>query len=246
VKGRWLALALVAGSTGCKPAKSEPLRVAAAADLQLAFAELGQRYAARTGVEVVFNFGSTGLLATQLIEGAPFDVFAAANAEAIDDTVQAKVCEGASAASYATGALALYSPQQPLVGLEDLKDPRFARLAMAQPAHAPYGRAAKQVLEGALLWPELFNRVVYAQNVSQALQYARTGNVEAAFISRSLRSSIDAGIVLDLPVSLHAPLTQRLATCVNGKRHDLAAGFAQLVVSAEGQAVLARHGFLPP
>lgn len=245
---RCLLVVLSALLVSCKssPSKPEPLRVAAAADLQLAFDELGRRYTQRTGVEVVFNFGSTGLLATQLTQGAPFDVFAAANADAIDATVQANVCEGPSAATYATGALVLYSPLQPLHSLDDLRDDRFTRIAIAQPEHAPYGLAAKQVLEGAQLWATVAKRVVFAQNIGQTLQYAQTGNVEAAFVSRSLRSSIDGGVVLEVPVGLHAPLTQRLATCINGKRHDAAAGFAQLVLSAEGQAVLARHGFLPP
>lgn len=243
-----VALVLMLALSTCKSSSSkpEPLRVAAAADLQVAFGELGRLYTQRTGVEVVFNFGSTGLLATQLTQGAPFDLFAAANADAIETTVQAKVCEGPSAATYATGALVLYSPLQPLNSLEDLRDERFTRIAIAQPEHAPYGLASKQVLEGTQLWATVSKRVVFAQNIGQTLQYAQTGNVEAAFISRSLRSSIDGGVVLEVPVNLHAPLTQRLATCLNGKRHDAAPGFAQLVLSAEGQAVLARHGFLPP
>jgi molybdate transport system substrate-binding protein len=195
---------------------------------------------------VAFNFGSTGLLAAQLAQGAPFDVFAAASATALDDTVKAGACDGATAASYATGSLLLYSPHEPLKSLEDLREPRFKRIALAQPEHAPYGLAAQQTLERTALWQDVSARVIYAQNVAQALQYAQTGNVEAAFISRSLRSSIDGGQLLELSPSLADPLTQRLAICLNGKRRSEGAQFAALVLSREGQAVLARYGFLPP
>ena len=139
---------------GCKKdaTDAEPLKVAAAADLSFAFKDLGAAYEKKTGQKVVFSFGATGLLEKQIAEGAPFDVFAAANVAFADDAVKAGACLEDTKATYATGHLVMFTPNEAAVhpkAVADLQDPRITKIAIANPEHAPYGKAAKQALERA-------------------------------------------------------------------------------------------------
>src|SRR5688500_1635318 len=141
-----LAIVLTIGLLACGKKESSPdtIKVAAAADLSYAFEEVGAEFTRKTGKKVVFSFGSTGLLAKQLSEGAPYDVFAAANVSFVDDVVKAGACDGATKAMYARGRIVLWSGNavQPAPqSLADLTDARFVKLAIANPDHAPYGRA---------------------------------------------------------------------------------------------------------
>ena len=128
-----LAFALVYPVTGCKKAQSpvEPLKVAAAADLSFAFKDVGQAFEKKTGRPVVFSFGATGLLEKQIAEGAPFDVFAAANVSYADDAVQAGACQADSKAIYATGHIVLYTAGDAGFApgtVAELTDPRVKRI----------------------------------------------------------------------------------------------------------------------
>src|SRR5205085_5514862 len=141
-----LTAALLTG-VACKRQPPEPpaLKVAAAADLAFAFKELGDAYFRTTGQRVVFSFGSSGLLERQIAEGAPFDVFAAASVSFVDDAIAAGACMPGSKALYATGRIVVYaapSAPAPPAALADLADPRIRKIAIANPDHAPYGRAA--------------------------------------------------------------------------------------------------------
>src|SRR5262249_37415395 len=144
---RFFAIAALVVLGGCSKAAppSKPLRVAAAADLKGAFGEIGDAFRTMTGTDVKSSFGSTGLLAKQIQEGGPFDVFAAANVSFVEDVVQAGACDGATKAMYARGRIVLWtskkSPVAPPSTLADLKDARFVKVAIANPEHAPYGRA---------------------------------------------------------------------------------------------------------
>ncbi len=218
-----------------------PLQVAAAADLKPAFEALGRTFTSRSGVPVAFTFGSTGLLATQLKEGAPFDLFAAASVEAAKDASSTGTCEVTTLHTYARGTLVVLG----VSSMQALADPKVKVIALAQPDHAPYGRAAKQALERAGLWDVVSGRVVYAQNVGQAQQYFATHNAEAAFVSRSLVSGADAGVMTEVPGALHDPIEQAMVVCTRGAHRIEAQRFADLVRSSEGQAVLAAAGFLP-
>ncbi len=226
----------------CKSSEPTPMRVAAAADLQPSFEELGQTFTQRTGTKVTFTFGSTGLLATQLKAGAPFDLFAAASIDGAREASSTGVCDAQSITRYATGSLVLVGAAT----LEGLRDPRVRVIALAQPEHAPYGLAAKQALERSGLWSAVEHRLVYAQNVGQALQYVVTGNADAAFVSRSLVTGRDAGVFAEVPAELHEPIEQALVVCSKGAQRQAAQAFAELVRSPEGQAVLGRAGFSPP
>lgn len=236
---------------GAAARPAEPLRVAAAADLALAFREVGAAFERRHGVPVTFSFGSTGLLAKQVIEGAPFDVLAAANVSFVEDIVNAGAGLADTKALYARGRLVLYAPRSSAVApprsLEELTDPRFRKIAIANPEHAPYGRAARQALERARLWDRVQPRVVYAENIQQAKQFADTGNADVAIVSLSLLSgvAVDAA-VLPVDDSLHAPIDQALVVTRRAAQPAAARRFAAFVNGPEGRAILRRFGFALP
>ncbi len=244
-----LAASSVAACTRPEGREPEPLRVAAAADLSFAFRELGATYERATGRKVVFSFGSTGLLEKQIAEGAPFDVFAAANVSFAEDAIEANACLPESKALYAVGRLVLVptaSKGEPFAArsLSDLTDARVKRIAIANPSHAPYGRAAQQALRRAGLWDAVSSKIVYGENVQQALQFVQTGNADAAIVALSL---VIAGSRDWTPISpdLHDRLDQALVVCTHGKA-GVEAGrrFASYVGSVEGRAVMRKYGFV--
>jgi molybdate transport system substrate-binding protein len=241
----WVA---VVGCAGSGSASKQDLRVAAASDLTPAFEELRLMYGARTGHEIDFTFGSTGLLAKQIEEGAPFDLFAAANASFVDQVVARGACQGSTKARYARGRLVLWARKDSglvLPSLEKLGSLSFKHLAIANPEHAPYGRAAKDALEKLGLWQALEPRVVYGENIKQTLQFAESGNAEVAIVALSLALASD-GTWREIDDALHLPIDQALVVCNRGKNAKEARAFAQLVASEEGRAVMKRHGFLLP
>jgi molybdate transport system substrate-binding protein len=242
-------LALLAAAGCHRAAPAAPVRVAAAADLSLAFEETGRRFTRQTGRRVVFSFGSTGTLARQIREGAPFDVFAAANVSFVDEVVAAGVCDGSTRRPYARGRIAVWTKRggiTPPASLADLAHPRFRRLAIANPAHAPYGLAARQALTRVGLWGAVEPRLVLGENVRQTLQYAQTGNVDAAVVARSLVVNDRENPWFVVDEALHSPIVQALAVCVRGADREGGGEFARFVNADEGRAVMRRHGFLLP
>ena len=243
----------VASSAGCHRdaalAEREPLKVAAAADLSFAFKDVGAAYEKKTGEKVVFSFGATGLLEKQLAEGAPFDVFAAANVSYADDAVKAGACEGESKAIYATGHIVLYSTKEAAFHpktLSDLTDARVAKIAIANPDHAPYGKAAKQAMQRAGVWDKVQAKVVYGENVQQTLQFAQSGNADVAIVALSL-ATVTPGEAAPIPTDLHDPIDQALVACTHGKAGtEEARKFIAFVQSADGHAVMRKYGFLLP
>ena len=227
----------------CKSAAPAPLRIAAASDLTEAWTELGARFEAETKIKVVFSFGSSGLLAKQISEGAPFDVFAAANSSFVDVTVKAGACDGATARRYAKGRIAAWSLKGPLPSLESIADERNKRIALANPEHAPYGRAAKEALEKAGLWPKIEARVVYAENVRQALQQAATGNAEVALVAYSNVINRKDGVTLLVDESLYEPIEQSLVQCARGGQPEAAKRFIEFLESDESRELMKQSGF---
>lgn len=228
----------------------EPVRVAAASDLAIAFTELGAAFEKKTGQKVSFSFGASGLLARQIAEGAPFDVFAAANASFVDEAVKSGQCLPKSKKIYAQGHLALWAKERAKLpkSIEELKDRKYSKIAIANPEHAPYGQAAAQAMKKAGVWDAAKDRLVYGENVQQALQYAQSGNVDVSVVALSIAMSA-GGEYLPLDPALHEPLDQALVLCRGGagreKPHE-AQLFADFVSSAEGRAIMTRYGFLLP
>src|SRR4030095_15210530 len=165
------------------------LTVAAAADLTGAFEEIGREFQSSTNTKVIFNFGSSGLLAKQIENGAPIDLFAAANLDYINQLEQKGLIVPDTKKVYARGRLIIWTLKDSPLGIEKLADltkPEVKRIAIANPEHAPYGMAARQALERAVLWESVKPKLVYGENVRQTLQYAQTGNVEVAIVALSL------------------------------------------------------------
>ena len=242
-----LILALVA-SLACSRSSGHKVRVAAAADLSRAFTELAAEWKTKTGVALELEFGSSGLLAKQIEQGAPFALFAAANREYVDQVVKAGRCDAASAHPYARGRLVVWTPTgvtRPTTAAE-LADPRFHKIAIANPAHAPYGRAAQQALEKLGIWDQVKDRIVLGENVQATMLYARDGNADAAIVALSLAVVTDGGASLPIDPTLHAPLDQAMVVCGGGDDAKAAQQFAEFVSSRNGREVMTRYGFLLP
>jgi molybdate transport system substrate-binding protein len=238
------------GANGGTPGSGlgkDPIRVAAAADLAVAFKEVGAQYEAKTGRKVDFTFGSTGLLAKQLEEGAPFDVFAGANASFVDQAVKSGACDGATKAPYATGRLAIYVKSGTPPTLAQLAKGEYKHIAIANPDHAPYGKAAREAMQKAGVWDGAQKRMVYGENVQQAHQFAQSGNADVAIIALSLAMAATEGSFAEIDTSMHSALNQEMVVCRGrGGPRDRAKDFLDYVASTEGRAVLKKRGFLLP
>jgi molybdate transport system substrate-binding protein len=240
-----LVLALAAGACSKSGHK---VRVAAAADLAKAFTELGAEFKARTGITLELEFGSSGLLAKQIEQGAPFSLFAAANREYIDQAVKSGHCDGTTAHPYARGRIVVWTPAGVVAPrkLADLADARFHKIAIANPEHAPYGRAARQALEKDGVWPQIQDRIVLGENVQATMLYARDHNADAAIVALSLAVVTDGGAFLPIDPNMHEPLDQAMVVCGTGDDAGAGRRFSEFVSSREGREVMTRYGFLLP
>jgi molybdate transport system substrate-binding protein len=244
-----LALACV---TACKDknqatttAAHGELTVAAASDLTPAFEELGREFESATKTKVVFVFGSTATLTHQIENGAPYDLFAAANVSYIDQLDQKGLIIPDSKAIYARGRITLWMPNDTnirLQGIADLAQPEVQRIAIANPDHAPYGLAAKQALQSAGIWDRVQPKLVYGDNIRQTMQYAETGNVEVAIVSLSLSVNSKGRWTL-IPEELHQPLDQGLAILKTTKNEQAARAFITFLNSPQGKATMKKYGF---
>jgi molybdate transport system substrate-binding protein len=227
---------------------SVEITVAAAADLQFAFSEIGALFEQETGQKVRFVFGSTGLLAQQITNGAPFDLFAAANISFVDDLVQEDLILPETVAVYARGRIVLAvnrAANLRMASLEALLSDQITLIAIANPEHAPYGMAAREALVAAGIWEEVQPKIVYGENVRQALQFIQTGDAQAGIIALSIAQAPEISWTL-LDEALHNPLDQALGV-VHGSSHPEAAReFAVFINGPSGRPIMQRYGFLLP
>jgi molybdate transport system substrate-binding protein len=243
---RALALAMGLALAACSR-PPDRLVVAAASDLTQALPELAAAFQAQTGVEVAPSFGASKLLALQILEGAPFDLFLSADTALVDDVVARGRCDAATRATYGRGHLVMWvrdgaAPRD----LASLVGADVRHIAIANPETAPYGAAARQALERAGVWERVADRVVNGENVRQALQFVESGNADVALVARALVIG-QRGAWTPVPAALHAPLVQSLVVCGargadGGLGRASARAFAQFVTGPEGQAILARWG----
>jgi molybdate transport system substrate-binding protein len=230
------------------------LLVAAASDLRPAFEALGERYTAAGGGEVVFDFGSSGQLAQRIREGAPFDVFASADVAYVDDVVGAGTGDASTQRTYAYGRLVIWSPEERWAGWEDLTDlavdADITNLAIANPDHAPYGRAAQEALVAAGALDAVQDRLVLGENISDTQRLVETGNADVGIIALSLAIAAEergVGRWVEVDPDLHDPLQQDLVvTATDPARAAAARAFVDLVASDAGREVMGRYGFLVP
>ena len=243
-----VALVLSACSSLTSAPTPEPLVVSAASNLILACEELGTRYEQETGQPVTFNFAASGQLAQQIDQGAPVDLFVSANVAYVENLAAKGRVLPDSVQVYARGRLTLWTRADSTITLDsinDLVNPEVERVAMANPQHAPYGVAARQALQTAGVWEAVQPRLVLGENVRQALQFAETGNVDAALLPLSLSVTSDGHWVY-IPDDLHRPIDQALGVVADSPHQAEAQDFAAFITGAQGQTILGEHGFMPP
>jgi molybdate transport system substrate-binding protein len=220
------------------------LLVAAAADLAGVQQPLAGAFERLRGRRVEMVLGSSGILARQIEQGAPYDVYLSANEAYVRQLAEAGKLESSSTVVYAVGRLGVWSRGRHIADLDDLTSDRVMHIAMANPAHAPYGVAARQALDKLGLWAELQPKIVFGENVRQTLQYAESGNAEAAITAWSLVYDRGGAIV---PDTLHDPIRQTGAIVRASPRAGLARGFLDLLTGPDGRQILQKRGFgLPP
>lgn len=238
----------VALSVGCKAKPSVPLRVAAAADLAHAFDEIRPAFEAQTRADIALTIGSSGLLAKQISEGAPFDLFLAANTGYVDQVVKAGLCDGSTEHTYARGRLVIWVKGADGAALTptSLAGDRFKHIAIANPEHAPYGVAARDALTRAGVWSKMTDRLVYGENVQQTLQLAETGNADVAIVGLSLALAQKDGSWSLIDEAQYAPIDQALVVCTHGVNAAGARQLADFLNAPVGRAILRKYGFLLP
>lgn len=242
------AAALLSSCGSSQPESASKLTVGAAANLMDVFGEVGPVFKAQKGIDVVFSYGATAELSQQIENGAPFDVFAAADTEHVDFLVARQKLTADSKAIYAKGQLALWIPSAESSGIPELKDLAAAKIhfiAIAQPKLAPYGQAAVEALTNAHLWEALQRKIVYANSISMAKQLAASGNADAAFTAYSLVLH-DKGTVLKVEPDLYHPIEQAVAIVAYTSRMEEAKQFRSFLLGPEGRAILAKSGYLLP
>ncbi len=233
---------------GCAHSARSVLIVSAAANLQPALEALQPELEQAAGMPVTFSFGATGKLAQQLEQGAPVDVFLAANTAYVAELAGLGVLQPDSVTVFASGELAL----RPRAGvaiaqLADLLRPDIRRIALANPQHAPYGMAARQALQAAGLWQSLQPRLVFGENAIQSYQYVQTGNADVAILPLSLaHDSGETATWIPIDRDLYSPLLQTAAVVNDTRYPDAAARFVQALTASRAQALLHRYGYSPP
>jgi molybdate transport system substrate-binding protein len=241
-------LVLAAGGAALAQPAPQAITVYAAADLDMAFREIRPLFEKATGVRVTLVMGSTGNLAKQIEHGAPADVFFAANESFIDDLLAAGAVIPQTRALYAQGRLVLAMPAASAVAVRELVDllkPEVRRVAIANPAHAPYGRAAQEALESVGVWDRVKPKLVYGENIRHTLQFIETGAVEAGIVALSV-AGVPAVRYVPIDPKLHKPLNQVAAVVKRSARPDLGLAFIQFLNGPEGRPIMKRYGFLLP
>lgn len=236
---------------GAAPAR---LSVAAAANLKVAMEALRRGFEAeRPGVEVAVTAGASGAFVAQIRQGAPFDLLFSADRDYPRALVQAGLGGPGGEVVYAVGRLAVWLPPGARVrlegsGLTALAAPAVRRIAIANPATAPYGRAALAALAAAGIEADVKDRLVLGQNASQAAQFAQSGAADAALIPLSLTFApeLREGRTWVVPAALHPPLEQSALVLGRARNPALAEAFLRWVTGPAGREILARHGYALP
>jgi molybdate transport system substrate-binding protein len=216
------------------------LLVAAAADLQPLQSQLAAAFSRQSGLSVGFTFGASGSLAQQIEHGAPYDVYLSANELFVNRLADARLLIKDTVQVYARGRIGLWSKRSGIRGLADLVKPEVKHVAIANPQHAPYGAAAKAALQNQGLWDKLERKIVYGENVEQTLQFAQSGNADAAIVAWSL--IINKGGIR-LPAAWHPAITQTGGVVASSKNQEAARKFMAFLTAKEGKAVLREFGF---
>jgi molybdate transport system substrate-binding protein len=235
------ATALGLAGTGVQAGE---VKVAVAANFTEAAKEIGTAFEKATGHKAVFSFGASGQFYTQITQGAPFEVFLSADKERPEKAVQEGYAVKGSLFTYATGRLVLFSKQKGLVTGEDtLKNGTFTKIAIANPATAPYGVAAVETMKKLGVHDELSGKIVQGNSISQAHQFVDTGAAELGFVALSQVIGKDEGSRWLVPESLHTVIAQDAVLLKTGETNEAAKGFLQFLKGPEAKAVKEKFGY---
>ena len=225
------------------PQAKPELLVAAAADLTSLQEPLARAFERTEGIRVRFTIGASGMLARQIDQGAPYDLFLSANESFVKDLAKSGKLVPDSVRVYALGRLGLWSKNGAVQKLDALTAPAILHVAIANPTTAPYGAAARETFERLGLWPHLEKKIVYGENVRQALQFAESGNADAVVTSWSL--VYDKGGIL-LSDSTHKPIRQAGGIVAGRPEQAAARRFLDFLASPAGRKILTDHGLTIP
>jgi len=245
-----IAVALIAMTSLATAAAAQPLTVAAASDLQTVLPAIVSTFERNTGAKVTVSFGSSGNFLAQIKNGAPFDVFLSADIDYPRELERAGLTEPGTLTAYATGSLVLWTRMGSGVdvrgGLDSLLSDRVRHIAIANPEHAPYGRAAVAALRAAGLYDKLQSKLVLGENVSQAAQFVQSGNADAGLVPLSFARdpAVSAvGQYIPVPSSLYPPIEQGAIVVRASRSQDAARAFVAFLTQPAARTILANAGF---
>ena len=239
--------------TGVNLAVAEEVTIAAASDLNFAFKEIVTEYEKASGNYVKLTLGSSGNFYAQIQNGAPFDLYFSADIRYPQKLVESGHAVADSLYRYAIGRIVVWAPNQSSIhverGLETLLDPHIRKIAIANPKHAPYGRAAVAAMEYAMVYDRVKDKLVLGENISQAAQFVESGAADVGIIALSLAlvpPMQAAGHYWEIPADAHPSIEQGAVMVTGGKNSEGAKAFLSFIQGAEGQAIMARYGFVVP
>jgi molybdate transport system substrate-binding protein len=243
---------VLAAGCGREPSRSRVVAVAAAADLSQALPAIVRDFRLRhPEIDVQPTFGASGTLHAQISNGAPFDLYLAADIAYPRSLAEKGLAEPDAVFRYGTGRLVVWVPDASAVDLDDrgadaLIEPTIRRIAIANPRHAPYGRAAEAALEHLGLREKLAEKIIFAANVAEAAQFVQSGAADAAIIALALAESPAMkphGRFWLIPADAHPPLVHGGVVLAAARNPEAAQLFADFLMAAEGRAILRSHGF---
>ena len=221
--------------------KHESLRVAVASNFSATAVELLELFEQQNDVDTQLNIGSTGKLTSQIEFGLDVDVFLAADRERPTYLIEKGLVIGDKGFTYALGRLMLWSPKaNTVIDKQTFDDDNLKHLAMANPRLAPYGRAAQQTIEAMGISLQLKDKIVFGENVSQTLQFARSGNAEYAFIAQSQYLALGSGSTWLVPQTMYDPVEQH---AVQLSQSSIASLFMQFLDSETARDIIVKHGY---
>ena len=249
---RCVAIALALVVLGSAEVGAQEITLSVAVSLKDAVEELGRGFmAVRPGVRLRYNFGASGDLQKQIEAGAPIDLFLSAAQRQMDELEKQNLIIPASRRAFARNALVVIKPADSRVDITkpaDLLDPRVARIVIGNPKTVPAGQYAEESLRTLGLWDRLQPKLIFSENVRQALDYVARGEVDAGFVYTTDVAARAQGVkeAFRPPDDSHRPVTYPGAVVAASKQVALARTFLDLLGGAEGRAVLGRFGFQPP
>ena len=249
----WSSLGLavaVSATIALAPAQAGTVNAAVAANFAEVAEQLGADFKAASGHDLVFSFGATGALYTQITQAAPFDVFFSADAKRTQTAIDEGFAVAGTDFTYAVGRLVLYSPTIDVTdGAAVLKGGAFRHLAIASPRTAPYGAAAIAVLEALGLTEAVTSKIVTGENITQAHQYVASGNAELGFVALSQvfdSGRFTSGSAWLVPQRLHAPIRQDAALLVAGRDNAAAHAWLAFLKTNAARETIRRYGYEVP